>query len=57
MTPILEKLYYGEISPCSLPTPTTEKYLKVKEEVGQYEKELLLKYRERLFLRLKDKSD
>lgn len=37
MTSILEKLYYGEISPCSQPTPTTKRYLKAKEEVGQYE--------------------
>ena len=44
MTSILEKLYYGEISPCSQPTPTTERYLKAKEEVGQYEEEILAKY-------------
>jgi len=44
MTSILEKLYYGEISPCSQPTPTTERYLKAKEEVGQYEEALLAKY-------------
>ena len=40
----MKKLYYGEISPCSLPTPTTEQYLKAKEEIGQYEEELLTKY-------------
>ncbi len=44
MKSILEKLYYGEISPCSQPTPTTERYLKAKEEVGQYEEKLLAKY-------------
>ena len=44
MTSILEKLYYGEISPCSQPTPTTEKYLKAKEEVEQYEEALLAKH-------------
>ena len=44
MTSILEKLYYGEISPCSQPTPTTERYLKAKAEVGQYEEEILAKY-------------
>lgn len=44
MTSILEKFYYGEISPCSRPTPTTERYLKAKEEVGQYEEEILAKY-------------
>lgn len=44
MKSILEKLYYGEISPCSLPTPTTERYFKAKEEVGKFEKALLTKY-------------
>ena len=44
MKSILEKLYYGEISPCSIPTPTTERYYKAKEEVGHYEEELLAKY-------------
>ena len=44
MTSILEKLCYGEISPCSQPTPTTERYLKAKEEVWQYEEEILAKY-------------
>ena len=44
MTSILEKLYYGEISPCSQPTPTTERYLKAKDEVWQYEEEILAKY-------------
>ena len=44
MTSIVEKLYYGEISPCSRPTPTTERYMKAKEEVGQYEEAILAKY-------------
>ena len=44
MTSILEKLYYGEISPCSLPTPTTERYLKAKDEVEEYGAEILAKY-------------
>ncbi|MBR1831137.1 MAG: hypothetical protein IJ784_01750 [Ruminiclostridium sp.] len=44
MESILEKLYYGEISPCSRPTPTTERYLKAKEEVVQYEEAILAKY-------------
>ena len=44
MKSILEKLYYGEISPCSLPTPTSECYFKAKEEVGQFEDALLEKY-------------
>lgn len=44
MESILEKLYYGEISPCSRPTPTTERCLKSKEKVGQYEEAILAKY-------------
>ena len=35
MKSILEKLYYGEISPCSQPTPTAEGYIKAKDEVEQ----------------------
>ena len=44
MTSILEKLYYGEISPCSKPTPTTERYLEAKDEVEQIKAEILAKY-------------
>ena len=44
MTSILEKLYYGEISPCSQPTPTTERYLKAKDEVEKYGEEILAKH-------------
>lgn len=44
MKSILEKLYYGEISPCSLPTPTTERYFKAKDEVEKYGEKLLAKY-------------
>lgn len=44
MTSILEKLYYGEISPCSQPTPATERYLKAKDEVEKYGSEILAKY-------------
>ena len=29
MKSIIEQIYYGELSPCSLPTPTCEKYIKV----------------------------
>lgn len=43
MKSILEKLYYEEISPCSLPTHTTERYFKAKEEVRQLEGVLLEK--------------
>ena len=44
MKSILEKLYYGEISPCSLPTPTTERYFKAKDEVEKYCANILAKY-------------
>ena len=44
MKSILEKLYYGEISPCSLPTPTTEQYFKAKEDVEKYATDILAKY-------------
>ena len=44
MKSILEKLYYGEISPCSQPTPTTEQYLQAKDEVERYGEEILEKY-------------
>ncbi len=43
MKSILEKLYYGEISPCSQPTPTTERYLKAKDEVEQLGEEIIAK--------------
>ena len=41
MNNILEKLYYGEISPCSEPTPNTEHYLKAKDEVNRLKEELV----------------
>ena len=44
MTSILEKLYYGEISPCSEPTPTTERYIEAKDEVERIGSEILAKY-------------
>ncbi len=44
MKSILEKLYYGEISPCSRPTPTTERYKEASLEVEQIKKEILAKY-------------
>ncbi|MBR1432561.1 MAG: hypothetical protein IJ784_09485 [Ruminiclostridium sp.] len=44
MKSILEKLYYGEISPCSRPTPTTKRYLKAKDEVEHRSEEILAKY-------------
>ena len=44
MRSILEKLYYGEISPCSESTPTTERYLEAKNEVEHLGEEILAKY-------------
>ncbi len=44
MKSILEKLYYGEISPCSQPTPTAEGYIKAKDEVELLGEEILAKY-------------
>ena len=44
MTSILEKLYYGEISPCSLSTPTTERYLTAKDDVERLGARILAKY-------------
>ena len=44
MKSILEKLYYGEISPCSLPSPTTKRYKEATHEVEQLKKEILAKY-------------
>ena len=44
MKSILEKIYYGEISPCSQPTPTTERYLEAKDEVEKLGEEILAKY-------------
>ena len=46
MNSILEKLYYGEISPCSLPTPNTARYFKAKNEVEKYGTDILAKYPE-----------
>ena len=40
---MLEKLYYGEISPCSQPTPTTERYLRAKDEVERLGEEIIAK--------------
>ena len=44
MKSILEKLYYGEISPCSLPTPPTERYFKAKDDVERFGEEILAKH-------------
>ena len=44
MKSILEKIYYGEISPCSLPSPTTKRYKEASLDVEQIKKEILTKY-------------
>jgi len=44
MENILEKLYYGEISPCSLPSPNTKRYKEASFEVEKIKRELLAKY-------------
>ena len=44
MKSILEKLYYGEISPCSEPTPTTERYLEAKDDVERIGEKIIAKY-------------
>lgn len=44
MNSIIEKLYYGELNPCSQPTPTTERYLEAKDDVEKYREEILAKY-------------
>lgn len=44
MENILEKLYYGEISPCSLPSPNTKRYKEASLEVEQINQEILAKY-------------
>ena len=44
MENILEKLYYGEISPCSLPSPNTKRYKEASFEVEQIKQEILAKY-------------
>ena len=44
MKTILEKLYYGEISPCSLPSPNTKRYQEASLEVEQIKQKILAKY-------------
>ena len=44
MKSIIEQLYYGEISPCSQPTPDTEKYIKAREDIETIREELEKKY-------------
>lgn len=44
MKNIIEQIYYGELSPCSLPTPNTEKYIKAREDIENIRKKLEKKY-------------
>lgn len=44
MKSFIESLYYGEISPCSMPVPNTKRYIEAQKELGKYETELLTKY-------------
>ena len=37
MKSFIESLYYGEISPCSMPVPNTKRYIDAQEELGKYE--------------------
>ena len=44
MESIIEQIYYGELSPCSLPTPTCEKYIKARDAVDHIRARILQKY-------------
>lgn len=44
MGSLLEKLYYGELSPCTMPTPTTGKYIKAKDDAERYKADIIAKY-------------
>ena len=41
---LIEEIYYGELSPCSLPTPTCEKYIKARDAVDHIRARILQKY-------------
>ena len=43
MKSIIEQIYYGELSPCSLPTPTCEKYIKARDAVEHIRERILQK--------------
>ena len=38
MKSFIESLYYGEISPCSMPVPNTKRYIEAQKELGKYER-------------------
>lgn len=44
MKRIIEQIYYGELSPCSLPTPNTEKYIKARKDIETIREKLEKKY-------------
>ena len=44
MKSIIEEIYYGELSPCSLPTPTCEKYINARDTVERIRESILQKY-------------
>ena len=44
MKSIIDQIYYGELSPCSLPTPTCEKYIKARDTVERIRESILQKH-------------
>ena len=44
MKSLLEKIYYGELSPCTMPTPTTERYTRARDEAEHLKEMLVGKY-------------
>lgn len=44
MNSIIEKLYYGELSPCSQSTPNNEKYNKARKDIETIREKLEKKY-------------
>ena len=44
MKSIIEEIYYGELSPYSLPAPTCEKYIKARDAVERIRESILQKY-------------
>jgi len=44
MKSIIEKIYYGELHPCSEPAPPTETYIKNRKAICAIEEEILQKY-------------
>ncbi len=44
MKSLLEKLYYGELSPCTMPTPTSDRYTRARDEAEHLKEMLVGKY-------------